>query len=256
MKSPTAGTLPQCDDASPTDQWLQDLVNDCEEQMGTGSWLPWLRSRLGFDLSPKWQDLPESDEPEVVTCPLLAPCPLLEVGQEDAQECSFLLQGKVGPDGERPRCALVTLDLQRGSSLRRVQDVVGCVAAEVRGVQKQMVLAQGGSEFHPGLSILCAVVVRSSGTSMRPQLFERALGALECHLLYAPGSCGPAFVWVETMRRRSLSGFRYGSKSSVAPELLRTVARVEKMIEAHLAKVFKEFRALGPMGTLQRKVPL
>ncbi|CAE7675991.1 unnamed protein product, partial [Symbiodinium sp. CCMP2456] len=41
--------------------------------------------------------------------------------------------------------------------------------------------------------------------------------------------------------------------SSVAPELLRTVARVEKMIEAHLAKVFKEFRALGPMGTLQRK---
>lgn len=283
MKSPTAGTLPQCDDASPTDQWLQDLVNDCEEQMGTGSWLPWLRSRLGFDLSPKWQDLPESDEPEVVTCPLLAPCPLLEVGQEDAQECSFLLQGKVGPDGERPRCALVTLDLQRGSSLRRVQDVVGESSQSCPYCQEQLEthcasFLRAGQRLvlffkDQDVSRLKCVECKSKWYLPREALSSipvsaffallwSGLRALPCDHSFsnahwelwnaifsmrpAPAVAlelrGPAFVWVETMRR-----------SSVAPELLRTVARVEKMIEAHLAKVFKEFRALGPMGTLQRK---
>ncbi|OLQ07893.1 hypothetical protein AK812_SmicGene8632 [Symbiodinium microadriaticum] len=51
-----AATLPQCDDASPTDQWLQ--ATGIEVREANTSFLWQMR---------KWQDVPESDEPEDTT---------------------------------------------------------------------------------------------------------------------------------------------------------------------------------------------
>ncbi|CAJ1456723.1 unnamed protein product [Effrenium voratum] len=269
-------------DSSPTERWLQQLLEECEiqEKAPRGQNLvAWIRSSIrlrGYEASKEGQDL--------VSCPLLAPCPLQN--QRSKWPCSFLLQGPDGADRDRHRCSLQILDLdwKTSSDCKRLSDLLAeagqtcsfCQqslllhrAAYLAGNRRVLLTFQSQSEEMPKHSWLRCQACKSKWALPQEQLLLSSAASFFSLLWFGPKNLPCEHNFSRAQWELGNAVFSSSVAEPLAMELRgppltspelsagagtakvqegvqKVLRRAETLVQAELSQVLQDFRNVGP----------
>lgn len=272
-------------DTSPTEQWLREVLDPCEEKSPAAreGFLGWIRS-LSFRRSVSENS--EANEDPPVECPELAPYPLSEDTKDN--QCSFLLQGKEG-DGDRPRCWLFLLALNPfgGRQMKQLLDEAKEVCSQCRqslllhrGVymcgERRILLTFSNNDCTN--SWLRCGECKSKWTVPQERLLQMPASMFFSLLWFCQHElpCGHDFAnssWeignavlevkmVEALHLElrgpqvvpnSPDCNKQTETSALKEKLSAVLQRAEKLVESHLSNVLRDFRQVGPGGQVPKR---
>lgn len=274
-------------DCSPTEQWLSEVLGQCEGRSSEG-FFGWLRSLSArSELEPP--EGGEAEELEAESCPELAPYPLAEGAQ--GNQCSFLLQGKE-EDGDRPRCWLLLLAASPFGCSRKLEELLEEARHQCPQCQQSLLLHRGAylcgerrilltfQEDSGRSSWLRCQDCKSKWTMPQDRLLQMPVAAFFSLLWFCPHElpCGHSFAsgsWelanatfavnvVEPlaleMRGPPLRPLipkqdicEAVPRPGIKEELIAVLHRAEQLLESQLSNVLRDFRQVGSDGQVPKR---